>query len=651
MIRVLLPLVLSFQFTLAQKDELAPLETQAQALSSANEKSKVFGQERIKASSRLHLEGILQEHAGFGPYRRSGSGIAHPTSQGISLRGTGTSAASRSLVLLDGVPLNDPFGGWVRWNRFSLGGLEAVRFHKDSAFPSSSGAVELKSRRPANRAIRELRLATGDVHGFSGDGFATTASQKNGNWDATIDFRMEDFGGHPVIRTNQRGLVDEDAWSQMQAARTTVSREVGLGRITASLAGFDERRGNGTPLRRNQGNGLDWSLGLDRETTRTLIFGQERNFSSAFTKVAADRNTESVALDQYMVPARSFGLAQQLGWQSDDRDFGLSLTAIRREGHTYEENKFSGTLRRAGGRQAQMGVSLTSSTQPKDGWLLRAGLRGDWFKNDQGMRSGWTLADESFSVREKITAGGSLELIKELSEGLDARLSLGSHVRQPTLNELYRPYRVGDFSVAANEDLTIERITKCELGLDWEASENLSLSISLFRDQLRDSVSNVSSPIDPNDAQRINLERARSQGMEVALESPFSENFSLVLSGLWLESEILSCPENPSIQGNRFAQTPEYRVMSSLLWKPDDWTMRLDLRHESDRYDDARNSRSLDDFHAIDLGFTHELSENSRIQLGVNNLLDEEMETGLSTSGIVSTGAPRNFVLELNMAF
>ncbi len=648
--RVLLPIVLSFQFTLAQKDELEPLETQAQALSSAHVDSKVFAQERIKASSRLHLEEILQENSGFGLYRRAGSGIAHPTSQGISLHGNGTSAASRSLVILDGIPINDPFGGWVRWNRFSIGEIESVRFLKGSLFSSSSGTIEIRSRRPDEKPKKEIRFATGEVHGFSAGGFAATASQKEG-WETTVGFQMEDFAGHPVVRRNQRGLVDEHAWSQMQAARTNVSRVVQLGRVSASLAGFDERRGNGTPLARNQGNGFDWSLGLDRETNRTLIFGQERNFSSSFTKVAADRNSESLALDQYMVPARSFGLMHQLGWQSNDRDLGLTLAAIRREGHTHEENKFSGALRRAGGRQTQIGVSFSKSSQPKDGWQLRAQLRGDWFRDDKGMRSGWALTDEIFSAREKITAGGSFELMKELSERLDTRLSLGSHVRQPTLNELYRPYRVGDFSVAANEDLAIERITKCEFGIDWEATDKWSLSVSLFHNQLRDSVSNVSSPIDPNDARRINLERARSQGMEVALDTQFSDDFSLVLSGLWLESEILGCPENPSIQGNRFPQTPEYRVTSSILWKPEDWSMRLDIRRESDRHDDARNSRSLDDIFLIDLGFTHELSEDSRILLGVNNLFDEEIQTGLSTSGIVSTGAPRNFGLELKLAF
>jgi outer membrane receptor protein involved in Fe transport len=63
------------------------------------------------------LDGALRRVPGFSLFRRSDSLTANPTAQGVSLRGLGPSGASRSLVLLDGVPLNDPFGGWVTWSK------------------------------------------------------------------------------------------------------------------------------------------------------------------------------------------------------------------------------------------------------------------------------------------------------------------------------------------------------------------------------------------------------------------------------------------------------------------------------------------------------------------------------------------------------
>ena len=269
---------------LAQEDVLEPIEVQGIARPANSTESIVFDRQDIDASPSIHLDDLLRSNPSFSTYRRSGSGIAHPTSQGVSLRGAGTSATSRSLVLLDGIPLNDPFGGWVRWNRFSLSDLEAVRFGRKGAFASSAATITLHSRRPTDKPIRHLGLAGGDVHGFSVHGFtATTTSEED--WEATAGFRMEDYAGHPVIRASQRGLVDENAWSRMQAARATASHSSPFGRLTMSFAGFDEHRGNGTPLGRNQGHGFDWSLGLENEGVQTTLFGQERDFASVFPKV------------------------------------------------------------------------------------------------------------------------------------------------------------------------------------------------------------------------------------------------------------------------------------------------------------------------------------------------------------------------------
>ncbi|HEX7630932.1 MAG TPA: Plug domain-containing protein, partial [Lacunisphaera sp.] len=67
----------------------------------------------VRAAPTATVDGALRLMPGFSLFRRSDSFTANPTTQGVSLRGLGPSGASRSLVLLDGIPLNDPFGGWV----------------------------------------------------------------------------------------------------------------------------------------------------------------------------------------------------------------------------------------------------------------------------------------------------------------------------------------------------------------------------------------------------------------------------------------------------------------------------------------------------------------------------------------------------------
>jgi vitamin B12 transporter len=78
-----------------------------------------IGGDRLRSEASGRLEDALRDVAGFQQFRRSDSRAANPTSQGASLRSLGGNAASRALVLLDGVPVADPFAGWIPWPALS----------------------------------------------------------------------------------------------------------------------------------------------------------------------------------------------------------------------------------------------------------------------------------------------------------------------------------------------------------------------------------------------------------------------------------------------------------------------------------------------------------------------------------------------------
>src|SRR5690349_3444969 len=72
------------------------------------------------------LDDALRSTPGFTLFRRSSSRVANPTTQGVTLRGVSGSGSSRTLVLADGVPLNDSFGSWVYWNRIPMAAVDRV---------------------------------------------------------------------------------------------------------------------------------------------------------------------------------------------------------------------------------------------------------------------------------------------------------------------------------------------------------------------------------------------------------------------------------------------------------------------------------------------------------------------------------------------
>ena len=131
---------------------------------------RAFDTEALRASPTATLDGALRSVPGFSLFRRSDSFSANPTAQGVSLRGLGPSGASRSLVLLDGVPLNDPFGGWVAWTkvaRENLARVEVVQGGGATAWGNAAlgGVVQILTQQPsvqttgATGALRPSRLS------------------------------------------------------------------------------------------------------------------------------------------------------------------------------------------------------------------------------------------------------------------------------------------------------------------------------------------------------------------------------------------------------------------------------------------------------------------------------------------------------------
>ncbi len=133
----------------------------------------VLSREDIRQGAGQSLDDLLRQVPGFSLFRRSSSLVSHPTTQGVSLRGIGPSGASRALVLLDGVPVNDPFGGWVYWDRIPLQSVEQVEVVRGGGASlwgnyALSGVINIITRRPTERAAYfEGSYGTNDTHNAS----------------------------------------------------------------------------------------------------------------------------------------------------------------------------------------------------------------------------------------------------------------------------------------------------------------------------------------------------------------------------------------------------------------------------------------------------------------------------------------------------
>ena len=187
---------------------------------------------------------------GFSLFRRTSSAVANPTTQGVTLRGMSASGASRTLVVADDLPLNDPFGGWVYWDRVpvaSLQRIDVVRgasgdIHGNDAL---GGVIRLTTRtnRGAEAWLDGGSLGTGRASGYG--------ALSRGNWIAGAAAETVTTNGYVVVAPETRGPIDIPADSRGTSA--TAWAGGGTGSFQATLRGgyFDENRGNGTPAQTN----------------------------------------------------------------------------------------------------------------------------------------------------------------------------------------------------------------------------------------------------------------------------------------------------------------------------------------------------------------------------------------------------------------
>ncbi|MEO6589518.1 MAG: TonB-dependent receptor plug domain-containing protein, partial [Pyrinomonadaceae bacterium] len=211
--------------------------------------------DEINTTAAPTIDDTLRQVAGFSLFRRSGSRYANPTSQGVSLRGVGASGASRSLVLFDGVPLNDVFGGWILWNRVSpiaVERIEVLRGGASSLYGSDSlsGTINILPRKTREKFAFSAEIYGGTQKTFSGSTFFGFVRK---GLSADFAASLYQTQGYIAVDKSERGAIDSFFGSKNSnlSARFAKSFDEKANVFFKTLY-FGEARTNGTPAQINR---------------------------------------------------------------------------------------------------------------------------------------------------------------------------------------------------------------------------------------------------------------------------------------------------------------------------------------------------------------------------------------------------------------
>jgi outer membrane receptor protein involved in Fe transport len=633
----------------------------------------VITEEEIEHGASYTTDDFLRRVPGFSLFRRSSSLVAHPTTQGVSLRGIGPSGVSRTLVLVDGLPVNDPFGGWIYWSRIPpsrVERVELVRGGVSSVWGNSAlgGVVHLLTRDPSPRAFH-LGMDVGGRETIGADAVVSDRWQKSA---VEIYGDVFDTQGYFVVPAEQRGAIDVRAFSEHWNAGGRVDvfpSESSSVSIRGSA--FDEERGNGTPLTNNDTEAASASVqatavGAGSEW-RAHLFGTDQTFASTFSTQALDRSSEVPALDQFDTDAESLGLGLQWVRGLGDGDARHTLTAGGEardvSGTTLEDFRFvAGALqsrRQAGGDQLLWGVYLQDTIAFADRFQLQIGARGERWESTDGIRIERTIAtgavtrEERPADRDETEWSPRVALLWKPADYVGLKASAYQSFRAPTVNELFRPFRVRNDITEANAALVPETLTGIEIGGDFGGARARA-KLTAFWNEVDDPIANVTVGFGPQTVapcglvpaggvcrQRQNLDRSEIHGFEAELDWRPAPRWRFTTSYLLSDAEILDAPQQPELEGNRLAQVPESQASMSVSWSdPERCDVELLGRFVDDQFEDDLNSLELSQAVVVDLAVTVPVGSALDVFVRAENLFDEEIEAGLTADGLLTVGTP-----------
>jgi len=620
----------------------------------------VVTRDDLRASGVQTLDDVLRQVPGFSLFRRSSSLVTHPTTQGVSLRGIGPSGASRALVLFDGVPLNDPFGGWVYWNRVPLLGLEQIEVARGGTIWGNyalGGVVQLIPR----RVLRTGGAFEGAYGSFDTRSLGLLLHAAPGPLRLSLEGNDFATDGFEVVKASRRGAIDIEAFSEHRTAQGRAELRLAPGlSVFGGVNYYEEDRGNGTPLQVNDTRAFLYTAGmragdLDTGEWAFTVFAQDQRFHSTFSAQALDRNAETLALDQ-QVPSASAGGALQ--WA---RRLGAHLVTAGGdvrwiEGETDEEVFAGGAFIRtrvAGGEQLLPGLFVQDVYTPAPDWELTASLRADYWvtyaasRRDTPPPAG-VPARQHFPDVDQLAVSPRLAALWHATPTTDVRASVYQTFRAPTLNELYRVFRVRNDVTAANEKLRPERLTGGELGVQqrvgplegrltgfWNEVEHLIANVTLSRN-LPDC------PAGTTCRQRQNLDLARIRGVEAELEYRPSPAWRFLAAYLFTDARVVDAPPQPALEGNRLAQVPEHTYTLNARWSDPRWVdVSVTGRFVGRAFEDDANTLPLGSYFLVDVMVSRAVTKWGEVFAGVENLFDEVHSTGRTSEGVVSIGTPR----------
>jgi len=606
--------------------------------------TRILNTQQLRESASSALDGKLRQVPGFELFRRSSSLVANPTSEGISLRGLGSTAASRSLVVLDDVPLNDPYGGWIHWEELPslyIHSVEVVRGGASDLYGSSAigGVITIVPVR-AHATGLQLNTSYGGEATTSNAILGTIAS---GPWSFLGSGGVVATDGYILVAPDQRGPIDQPSNVHAQNAIAEVDRQFHES-DTAFLRGslLNEDRHNGTPFQVNSTRLWRYIAGADVSSFVFRFWGVEEHYRQTFSSIAPGRASETPTRYGYD-PATELGAAAR--WY---HSFGSHLLVLAgADTHDVRASDDETLLTASGGilntsaRQRQTGVYGEVLYTPSK-WTLSASARVDHFSNFDAMQYTKTTSAVLPSFSET-PFDPRIGVTRRINSTFALNGSAFRAYRAPTQNELYRTGQVGQQTTLPNHNLVSERATGWETGFQTDLPPiGSTFRASYFWTQVNRPITALTLVTTPTSTllKRENLGQIESRGISLDYATQPARWISLVGGYQYANATVTKYAQEPYLVGKWIPQVARNMATAQLrLSDPRLGVLSLQARNSGRQYDDDANQYLLVSYFRLDVYGSRDIGRHVQVYASGENLFDRAIQVGRTPT--LTLGTPR----------
>jgi outer membrane receptor protein involved in Fe transport len=554
----------------------------------------------------------------------------------VGIRGLGP---RHVLFLLDGIPINDPFFGYVQFNKLvqeTVERIEVVRGGSSSLWGNYAmgGVVNIITRPTDARAVNAEVLYGSDN---------TVRTNVYGSYRLSEHFGMSlnvnyyNTDGYVVAPPEMRGPIDTRAWST--AGNVQVKTDYHDARADWFLRGnfFTQDQNTGTVLSDNATNSVDvatgakWNVDTASNIQASVFFLQQEFKTDNTDPVTPGQRTAEFLSNRHHTPVTDLGgslqYTRRLGAVVREALVGVDLRRIVGEDRAinFASPTAAPAIENAGGTQFFAGLFSQVSLTPLRGLELLPSLRIDYYRNSDGHDDKSPGTSQQFKDESFGQVNPKLAVRYQLLAPVALRAAFYRAFHAPTLDNLYRPFTAVGFGILPNPFLKPEVLYGGEGGLDL-ARGPFTGQITYFWNEITDQIGTIPVSFSPIfTTKQFNLGKTRSRGVEALGEYRPFRWLSLIGGYTYTDATILENPSDPTVEGKRvpnvsrhFATfTVQYRGLEGL-------TVGLRGRYQSPQFNEATNTNKFGEAFVLDLSAAYAINRHVEVFLIGENLTDRQ---------------------------